>query len=685
MCKWILGLRPRSPERLPLDHVFSPITIGNVTLKNRIYMTPHTLNYAESIPGEPSLLLPSERHVKYYAERARGEVALIIVEGLVVHPSGDCPPFLTSTGYDPRCVPPLRKIANIIHDNGSKAFIEPWHTGSHATTERNFERPISASPIPPVEKFVTPKEMDDEEIGTIQESFVKSIEFVKQAGFDGVDLHATHGYLLNQFLSPFYNRRNDRYGGSIENRLRFLIEILQNIRSSTGKELAVGIRLIADEMIAGGLGNEQMAEIARRIEETRLLDFIDVDIGNFHTWPLNSAPMYIQPGHEIDYVSGIKEVVRTIPILGCAGRLTDLRLANEYIAAGKVDMVGGARGFIAEPELVKKSREGRFEDIITCIACNQFCISRNIAGLPVLCVLNPVTGREAEWSEGTIHKVDAPKRVVVIGGGPAGMEAARVLGSRGHIVTLFEKEKSLGGQLKYAHQLPGRDVIKSTISWYEIQLRKTGVKVILEREVDEGIIRGEGPDAIVVATGSYYTHSGVSGFIPERIPGSDQSNVLTPEQCLASGSPEIGKNVLILDDESFVSAVGIAEMLADKGRNVEIVTRWQYVGVILLNTSQLHLIYPKLYAKGVRMTANHYIREIRGTRVTIFNIFTNDESSREADTVVMITSKLQNDSLGRRLKKSADLGSKVYLIGDCASPRGIGEAIYEGHKIGRQI
>ncbi|MFQ5762585.1 MAG: FAD-dependent oxidoreductase [Candidatus Bathyarchaeia archaeon] len=660
--------------------LFTPIELGPVKIRNRTYSPPHSLGYAEPVPGEPHILLPADRHADYFAERARGGIGLLIQESSPVHPSSDY--LFQICLYDKRSIPGLGKIADAVHQHGGKIFMQLWHTGHHAHNFRTMQPALSASQSPDVMAFTIPKEMEVEDIHMVQEAFADSAAIVKAAGYDGFELHGTHSYLIEQFLSPFYNKRTDGYGGSTENRMRFVVEIFDCIRQKVGYDVALGMRMDSEEFLPGGLGLDETKEIAKKLEATGKIDYLDVDIATYHSLPIMIAPPAIGPLHIVDYIAEIKQAVNKIPILGCAGRLTNPLDAERILQEGKMDMVGSSRPWIAEPEWANKAFQGRLDDIIECTGCNA-CIARLFynANAGVACSVNPVTGFEKEWGAGTLTKAARSRRILVVGGGPVGLEVARTAALRGHEVSLYEKKNELGGRLLLEGKLPGQETYLLPVKWYTNQLKKLCVNVKLGVTVTAATVESESFDAVVTATGASFTPTGISGFIPAPIKGWDQPSVVTPEQVI-SKEVKPGKNVLILDDESNVTAPAIAEMLADEGSTVEIVTRWNTVGVELFKNLQFGYRYPALYKKRVRMTPNTYVKEISPRAVTVFNIYTNEEAVREnVDNIVMVTAKRSDRKLCEELK------GKVHLheVGDCVAPRSLLDIVHDAHKLGREL
>lgn len=662
-------------------YLFKPIRIGPMEVRNRVYIPAHALFYAEPVPGEPMVRLPSERHAYYLAERAKGGVGLIIMEVAAVHSSAEMPTAISL--WDERVIPGLKLIADMVHEHGAKIFCQLWHCGHQAWNPISRSPSLCPSQTPMVGSPSAPKEMEIEEIKEVERAYGVAARNVVAGGFDGVEIHASHGYLPEQFLSAFWNKRVDEYGGSLENRMRFLLEVIDQVRQKVGDKVAVGLRMNADELVPGGNSHEDMKVVARKLEETGKLDFLDVDIGlNSHSLHIMIAPMYVPAGHQVDYIAGIKKAVKEIPVLGCAGRITDLTMAEKILADGKMDMVGAVRGHIADPELVNKAREGRLDDVRACIACNEFCLGHFSPPVPVACQQNPAVGREKEWGIGTLKPAGLKKRVLVVGGGPGGMETARVAALRGHEVHLHEKDPELGGRLRLEASLPGRSDIETAVRWYDIQLKKLGVKVSLGKEVTPELVNRLNPDVVVVATGSSWLRSGFSALTAAPIEGWEQKNVVTPEQVLRK-EVEIGAKVVILDCEGMETAPGIAELLATAGKSVEIVTPMPGIALGLAMMAQMFCIYERTLKAGVQITPNSLMVGISGATVTLVNTYTLEiRQIEDVNNVVMVTAKASNNELYKKLKGKV---MELYCVGDAVSPRRFGDAVYQGHKVGREI
>jgi NADPH-dependent 2,4-dienoyl-CoA reductase/sulfur reductase-like enzyme len=499
----------------------------------------------------------------------------------------------------------------------------------------------------------------------IVRAFAAAAARCQQAGLDGVLVHAAHGYLLNQFLSPLTNRRTDAYGGSLENRLRMVLEVLAAIRAAVGPAYPVGIRLSVDEYMPGGLRLEESLAIVRQLDQSGLVDYLDIGSGVDYDWPSRGRhypAMYWPEATWVHLAAAVKAAVG-IPV-SCAGRIRDPDQAEALLAAGQIDLVQMARALIVDPEWPRKAAEGRVEDIRPCLYVSSGCYGRLYRGLPISCVQNPTVGRERELAG--LARAPRSRRVVVVGGGPAGMETARVAAERGHAVVLFERADRLGGQIQTAARAPGRGELLRGVAWLERQLARAGVDVRLGVEADRARVLGERPGAVVVATGS--------DPAPLDVPGGDDPRVVTVREIL-DGRAWAGREVVVIDGLGRLAAASAADHLAAAGHAVTLVARDYAVGFNIDHTTR-PAVERRLREGRVRFLTGTEVIAFSGGAVELRDCFTGRGSRLEGiDTLV-------HDVGGRVRGALADalvaVGLEVHRVGDCLAPRGLEEAYHEG-------
>lgn len=647
-------------------YLYTPIQIGNITLKNRIYSTGHVPAFA--VGG-----YPTERYRLYQMEKAKGGVGLTIFGGSTsVSPNSPATEWSMIANRDDSIIPYYQAMADAVHAYGAKVMTQLTHMGRRGLSDSEQWLPLVApSQIPEPYHHEIPHEIETEQIRQIIRDFGQAVRRAKEGGLDGVELSAAHNHLIDQFWSPKINLRTDEWGGSLENRMRFSIEILNEIRSVVGRDYVIGMRIAGDEYLEGGLGLEEMKEIAQRLAATGLVDFFSILGGCAENYVNLAAvnPNMMFPSQPYVYLAAaIKEVVN-IPILH-AGKIVAPVAAEQVLAEGWADVVGMTRAQIADPHMVNKAREGRLEDIRQCVGANM-CIDRLYFGKAIVCIQNPVIGREAELAEW--RPADVKKRVVIVGGGPGGLEAARMASLRGHRVTLIEKSDQLGGQVSIAAKAPHRESLAGITRWLELQVRKQDVEILLNTEATAESILNLRPEAVVVATGG-------RPYRPD-LPGFNRLNVVTSWDIL-TGAVEAGQNVLILDDDGAETAPSVADYLAERGKQVEIATTLPRVGQKLGDTT-FPIVYQRLYSAGVVLTPNLRPITFENGTVTLLNIYSLEEETREGiDTVVLAMGNRSTDTVYRSLKGRI---SELYLIGDAMAPRGIHNAILEGTWAGRRI
>ncbi|MGB9894468.1 MAG: FAD-dependent oxidoreductase [Thermoproteota archaeon] len=630
------------------ENLFSEVKIGRVTLRNRIVMPPMVMCYASS-EGEIN-----EQVIAHFEARAKGGVGLIIVEASYIHPSGKG--FESEVAIDrDALIPRLHMLTNAVKVNGSAIAIQLYHGGIQA----HVDQPVGPSAIgrkvfPPPR---TPRELTTREVEEMVEYFANAALRAKMSGFDMVEVHGTHGYLIAEFLSPLTNKRTDKYG---VDRTLFATEIVKRIKEKCGRDFPVIFRLVADEFEEGGITVEYAKEIAKKLEAAGV-DAFDITGGNYDTADHIIPPVYYdEQGYFFKQASEIKKVVH-VPVIS-GGMIVDPIVADSAIKEGVVDLVFVGRQLIADPEWPNKVREGKVEDIRPCIACEQ-CIERIFFQEPVNCSVNPLKGFEYKYlSEEDIPKAKEKKKVVIVGGGLAGLEAARIAKVRGHDVVLFEESNELGGVLKLVLEEKTKVRIKKLVEWYKSTMKKLNVTIRLNERVLPETIKKEAPDVVILATGS-------DPLIP-KIPGVESA---TLAEDVLSGKAKVGNNVVIIGG----GLVGceLALNLAAEGKKVTIVEALPQVAMGEPILSRMGIVNLLTKAK-VNILTNAPVIEIYKNGVDIADSL-GRRTTLSADTVIL--------SVGRRSRIDRDLiesskstAKEVYVIGDAKQPRRIIDAIKEG-------
>lgn len=663
-------MHPRYPN------VFSPIRLGPVEIPTRYFFAPH--GSALSAGSKPL-----DDLVAYSAERVRGGGCGLVVVALAIHERGRT---RQPSPHPPENIAAFRAMTEGIHQAGGKIFGETLY---HWTGAGQWQPLSPPGPVfgPSVRQFayggrgVSTHAMNRAEIDGMIGAIRQTAAHMREAGFDGIMLHGSHAALIEQFLSPYFNERTDEYGGSLENRLRFVCEALQAARDGGGADFAVGMRFNCDEQIAGGYGVDTAREVVRTLCERGLLDYIDLDVGLepqqfHHGMPTGfERKQYYRP-----FVEQVREAAGNVPVLSVLGNITDMADAEAAIAAGVCDVVGSARQLIAEPRFVQNAREGKEALGRICIACN-WCTAAGGDGAQG-CSINPASYRERVWGTGSFAPAATRSKVVIAGGGPGGMEAARVAALKGHEVVLFEARRRLGGALALWADLPGREHYGTAIGWWVRELDRLGVEVRLGAEASAGEVLTLAPDAVIVATGARYSKGGRSITLDADIPGHDLPFVHRPEDILLGGARPAGR-VFIIDSEGYHTGTGIAEMLAGAGAEVHFVTAG-YTPLSGRNTDnwEERYIVRRLKENGVRLRPTTWLRGIAQGEVTLYDIHTEEESREPADAVILSTAREPVDALARALEGRVP---QLFTIGDAMSARMLAAATYEGQKFARAI
>ena len=538
---------------LPL--LFTPLKIGRIELKNRIVMPPAATHLGE------------EARIDFYVARARGGVGLIQLPPGIVDPASDyvaAPPL-----YNEKSVPVLARLVDAIHSAGAVVSMQLWHGGRQLHVFDDKTIPVAPSPIPWSRSAKVPRELSIPEIEELVEKFARAAMRAKRAGVDFVELHAAHGYLISEFFSPRSNKRTDEYGGDVAGRTRFAVEIIRRIKELAGDDFPVCCRINGADNIHGGLTLDDAKAMAPILVEAGL-DLISISAGVYGSYPTIVPFVHTPSGCNVPLAEGVKSVVK-VPVI-TAGRINDPHLAEEILVAGKADLIGMARALLTDPEFPNKAARGEFEDIRQCVACNT-CIDSLYFG-PIQCPVNPALGRERELG---IVPVTEKKKVLVIGGGPAGLEAARVAALRGHEVTLYEKGQRLGGQWLLAAAPPHKQEFMELTNYQTRQLSRLGVTVKLGKEVSTTLVEELKPDVVIVATGA------VPLELP--IPGIELGKVVTAWDTL-QGNSRAGSSVMVVGGGN----VGLetAHFLAEQGKKVTVIEMLRRVGADMGETVRWH-------------------------------------------------------------------------------------------------
>ncbi|CAN7240671.1 FAD-dependent oxidoreductase [Phenylobacterium sp. LjRoot219] len=664
-------MHPRYPQ------VFSPIRLGPVELSNRYYFSPHGV--ALTVGTKPSNDL-----VAYAVERVRDGGCGLVILSCTVHDRGrhyqPCP-------YPPENVAAFRALADAVHAAGGKIFAQLWYWwGANGHWEPlGVPAPAlgpSASQYAFGGRTSSTHAIGREEIARMGEVWRQSVGNLRAAGFDGVELHASHGGLLEQFLSPYFNRRTDEYGGSFDNRLRLLVETLEIAREAAGPAMAVGMRFNCDELLPGGYDTGQAREVLSAVCGRGLLDFVDLDVAVEPNQLYYGMPtVFVAEQVYRPYVEAVRGAAGDVPVLSVLGRITEMGQAEAAIGAGICDLVGSTRQLIAEPRFVQLARDGTEALGRTCIACN-WCLASMGDGAQG-CSINPASYRERRWGLDSFTPAAKSSTVVVVGGGPGGLEAARVAALRGCQVTLLEARGELGGALKLWADLPGREFYAKAVGWWARELDRLGVTVRLGEAATPETVLALLPDAVIVATGARFSPGGRSALIDQDIAGADLPHVLRPEDILLGGARPKGR-VVLLDGEGTHASLGLAELLAVDGCEVLYLSSgFAPYSARVQDAFESELVVKRLLEAGVRFVPSTWVRAIGPREVAVFEVATGRASVLEAvDAVVLVTGREPVDDLAVALEGKV---AQLFTIGDALAVRPLATAAYEGQKFARLI
>ena len=667
--------------------LLGPGKIGRHETKNRVWMTSHATLLVKDH-------LFTDAHVDYYVERAKGGAAVITMEAMAVHESTQPYPG-KAFAFDPRMIGEFRKIAAAVHNHGTLILAQAWHRGRQTNSVTSRVPVWAPSAIPCSVYREMPKVMELEDIEQIIHGYRLTARHAIEGDLDGIELGAaSHGYLLNQFLSPATNHRGDEYGGSLENRMRIVMRIIDAAREEVGTDAIVGLRLNSDDGMQGGLGPVEWAEIAKHLAANGKLDYISCSQGTY----LNRMMIYPTSPEEHGFQMAATRQVKAsidLPVVG-VGRITTPDEAEAILRAGDCDFVGMTRALIADAFWVRKAEQGHADKIRPCVGAN-WCMESIFAHAPIACIHNPSVGREKQLSEEQVIPVATARNIAVVGSGPAGLRAALTASRRGHKVTLIERSSELGGQVAWMGRVQSARELADTAGWLIAQLRDTDVEIYRESEATVELLTEAGYDAVIVATGATQLKHGWSPLQPARWDGPEMAGagqtwvyscgeVLGLTQPLRDGKAT-GKagRAVVVDTLGARQGVLTAEYLARAGWQVQFVTQLGQAAPNLAASRDWGKAYGSLRRLGVVFTTDHDLTSIGEHSVSFLDVFTKESKTiADVDALVLVNGAVAQNRLFHELR-SARKDLEVHLIGDALAPRRINDAIFEAELVARKI
>ncbi len=648
-------------------HLLSPVTLRGHTLRNRIVFGAHTANMSDQgIPGP--------RFGKYLLERALGGAAMIVAEPVPVHRTG----VLTRGNFvmGDETIPHFRQITDEVRDAGAVILQQLYHVGAHGDADLSFAPHWSPSGGPSYHDSDGSHRMTEAEILEVLQAHVDAARRAHRAGFQGVEVWAAYHSLLDQFWTPWSNSRDDKWGGSLENRTRFSRMLIEEIRRSCGEDFIIGLAVSYSTGYDVTLSAESLSEIIALHDATGHVDYVTVGSGSYLEFEAIIPPFTHGEKLTTPLTAELKGIVKHCLITSEAGIRTPEN-AETILSAGEADLVSIVRGQIADPHLARKVTEGRATDIRGCISCNQMCWGRRSRDYWISCLINPSAGREFEWGGDRFTPAATRKSVLVVGAGPAGLEAARAAAERGHDVDIVEASSVIGGQFRLAGLQPRRAQILDLLDWYERQFTQLGVTLRLNTYLDSDDIAAHPADVVILASGSQPDETGFQRWLPSepRLPGIDAGNVWSPEAVLRREA-RLGDAVVVYDEGGNWRGVGTAWALAEQGKQVTIVTPDPYVGKEITRTAADGPARRRMGKLGVKMLTEHCVLRWHGNGVTVRSFLTGEEQTIPASALVMATTNRSFDPFPEGFA-----GKTTHRIGDCAAPRLAAYAFHEGRKV----
>ena len=650
-----------------LNVLWEPVRIGHVRTRNRIYLPAHQPTFAPAEYGA------------YLAERARGGVGMIVTHGFHVHANSA---RAGVSPWEPAWADAVHKFVTPAKALGCPVFVQLTHMGASGTRRTDemalWGSVLAPSAIPSPVHRAMPKPMEDEDIAAVIEGFAATAANVQAGGGDGVEIHGSHGYLLSNFLSPYWNRRDDAWGGDTARRARLAVEIGKAVRKRCGPDFVIGIKLSLDEYMGeAGTHPGETVQVVQLLERERLFDYVCLSHTDYHTNHKLVPPA--SSGETAQLAVNAKQVREAlagrIPLL-IQGAVRELNTAAQIVQRGQSDLVGLVRSHIADPEIVNKAREGRGDEIRRCVGANQGCWRR--LGTNLSCTVNPAAGRELTVGITVVKPAATPRKLLVIGGGPGGLKFADTAASLGHHVTVWERDARLGGQVRYAGKLPDYASWNFLVDDLEASLRRRNVDICLNTEATAEAALAFGADEVVVATGARWQTSGFSTFRTDRdaIPRAEGAQVLDPIAALHN-IEACGAKVLIVDDNGDYLPMGLARLLAASGREVTVVTSDAMNGRKMEATLDWPWVMPRAAEAGVKLRTSTFVERIETRHVELRGSLSGATERIAADTVVLCMMRESEAGLYHQLKAR---GLKVRQVGDCVAPREVDDAVLEGFR-----